>query len=66
MWAEYCVTYNDKSISFLEAIDFMKQGDICKDINGHEYKIKQNKIYRKLSHNNWVECLNYTIPTSSN
>lgn len=43
----------------------MKLGAICEDINGHKYKIKNNKIYHQLSYNNWVECLNYEIHTSS-
>lgn len=64
MWAEYCDIYRNNSITFLEAIEFMKLGNICEDSNGHRYKIKGNRIYHQLSYNNWIECLNYEIPTA--
>lgn len=54
----------DEGLDFLEAIEYMKQGRICNDFNGHSYKIVNDEFYHQLN-NNWIKCWNYEIPTAS-
>lgn len=69
MWGEFCDTYapnNEESdrIDFLEAIEYILKGEICKDFNGRAYKIENREFYWR-RYGSWIKCFNYEIPTTT-
>ncbi len=56
---------SEEGMKFLEAVEYMKQGRICMDCNGRNYRIENNKLCHQISFNEWIECQNYEVPTAS-